>query len=231
MCKVQQLPTALYKLFFRREKMNEIEQVNEYSKKMETLQAEIDEMNQPRSNYALTHFVVGQHDMPARQRQQVLVELQTMMFNLADLADEIKLAEVEIDEKKYLLNDDIVTTEFDKQRYNIQICQLERKITSLRFQITGRLRECDTLYAMLEQMPRYDRSQFEAEEEEYWGRRLKRQYFLAQRDMGGNLTALLETVTQPGKVKPELQIHKEDVLPLMGVSEEGLKQISQGGTE
>jgi hypothetical protein len=194
---------------------------------LRSLLDEMQELSQGRSNFALRHFVVGQHDLPGRQRQQVIVELQGMMFELANQADEIKLAELEIRELQVaLLNSK--NTDIDIERLKIKITQKERQIEQINIRLTGQLRECDTLYVMLQELPKYTKEQFEAEEPAYWSRRLPRQFTLSQRDVGGNLTAILEMLTEPGKEKPSVAITLNNLVALLGLSEESVKHLTGG---
>ncbi len=192
---------------------------------LRSLLDEMQELSQSRSNYALRHFVVGQHDLPGRQRQQVIVELQGMMFELANQADELRLAELDIEELQAGLES---KTGIDAERIKIKIGQKERQIEQINIRLTGQLRECDTLYAMLQELPKYTKEQFEAEEPAYWGVRLPRQFALSQRDVGGNLTAILEMFTEPGKEKPSVALSLDNLVALMGLSEESIKQLTGG---
>jgi small-conductance mechanosensitive channel len=194
---------------------------------LRSLLDEMQELSQGRSNFVLRHFVVGQHDLTGRQRQQVIVELQGMMFELANQADEINLAELEIRELQVALLDS-KNTDIDIERLKIKIAQRERQIEQINIRLTGQLRECDTLYAMLQELPKYTKEQFEAEEEAYWGVRLPRQFALSQRDVGGNLTAILEMLTEPGKAKPSVAISIDQLVAIMGLSEESTKKLTGG---
>jgi hypothetical protein len=201
---------------------------NEITTRRKQLHELIDEMkalSQPRSNFALKHFVVGQHDLPARQRQQVILELQSMMFELANQYDEICLARLDIEEFEEALEK---AEGRSRQRIQIQIDQKRRFIDGVEIGLTGRLRECDYLYAMLQHMPKVTAEQLEAEEDSYWAMRLSRQFLLAGRDPGGNLTAVLQMLTQPGKPRPELGAEFADALKVLGLSENAIKLLNEG---
>jgi hypothetical protein len=173
-------------------------------KQIEGLLGEMRELGQPRSDYALTHFVVGQHDLPGAQRKQILDELQAMMFSLGDVSDEKKLAEIDLAEALELLDRKFG---YEREREEIRIGGLRRKILSIEMHLEGRLRECETLLAMLDRIPRYTREQYEAEEPERWARRLTRQFVLHQRGDFGNLDALLQMATEPGQAKPAFPVN------------------------
>jgi len=201
-------------------------ELNTMHGKLRDLLDEMSALSQPRSNYSLRHFVVGQHDLPARQRQQVLMELQGLMFELANQADEIRLNELDIEEMQEQIKGQGNSREV--QRLRIKIGQKERANQSISMLLNGRLRECDTLYALLKEMPPVTSEQLEAEEEAYWAARLSRQYFLGQRDVGGNLTAILQTLTEPGKARPELDAKIPLALQILGLSDEAVKKLEGG---
>ncbi len=204
--------------------MDQIKQIDERQSKLTALIGEMHELSQPRSNFALRHFVVGQHDMPARQRQQAILELQGFLFDLADQSDNIRLMQLDIDEMRDKLAD---LRGNNLIRMQIEISKKEREMEKISIHLTGRLRECDTLYAMLQEMPKYDAEQLEAEEETYWANRLSRQYFLAQRDAGGNLTAVLQMLTQPGQSRPELSLDFVTAASSLGLTENAIKKLSE----
>ena len=196
-----------------------MDEISEFEIRQENLSGLLEEMeslSQPRSNFALRHFVVGQHDRPARQRQQVLLELQTMMFTLADTADNIKLDEIDIRELEEKIKS---SNGFEAERTWIEISRKKRNIQSNKLSLSGRIRECDYLYSMLGQIPEATSEQLESEEAEYWKSRLTRQYLLAQRDAGGNLTAILEMLTEPGQNKPEVIASFENVVGVLCLPE------------
>ncbi len=204
--------------------MDQIRQIDERQSQLRELIGEMHELSQPRSNFALRHFVVGQHDMPARQRQQAVLELQGFLFDLANQADEIKLIELDLAEMRDKLSE---MTGNNLTRLQIEIGKKERSIEQISIHITGRLRECDTLYAMLQEMPKFNAEQLEAEEETYWANRLSRQYFLAQRDAGGNLTAILQMLTEPGQKRPELAGNFISTANALGLTENAIKKLSE----
>jgi small-conductance mechanosensitive channel len=206
--------------------MSDLIEIQNRQNQLRELLAEMRELNQPRSNFALRHFVVGQHDMPARQRQQVIIELQALMFELANQSDEIRLSELDIQDLNKELEQ--ATEENQKERIRIRIGQKQRAIESQSLFLTGRLRECDTLYAMLKEMPKVTAEQFEAEEEAYWSARLSRQYILGQRDVGGNLTAVLQMLTEPGTPRPELEARLHNVMQVLGLSDDAIKKLGAG---
>ena len=163
------------------------------------LLAEMNDLKQNRSNFALTHFVVMQHDRIGRQRMQVLDELESMLFAVLDMQDNLELNLLDL---KVL--QDCPTQ--DPSRTVIAIRKAERDLIRLKMQINSHTREINTLLAILDQLPEYTREQFEAEEAEYWNARLSRQALLSQRGnytgMGeGNLDAILQMLVNPGEIR------------------------------
>lgn len=196
---------------------NEIREFETRKPQLEALLAEFEELGQPRSDFVLSHFVVGMHDLPERQRQQVLFELRDLLFVLSDLADDIRLLQLEIDEASEKFPE--IENNYERAKTEILIGRKQRKITEIRLQMAGRLRECEFLYGLLESMPTVSREKFEAQEPEYWKLRLSRQYALGQRDHGGNLNAMLEMLTLPGKKKPELAAGFSQIVEALGLSD------------
>jgi hypothetical protein len=111
---------------------------------------------QPRSNYQIAKFVVGEHCTPERQYMQVVNELQRKTTNIRRA-----LVEQRILYKK--LNAEI---DPDKQ----ELLQID--LDELRFSIEGAVREFNTLYAIYKSYPRYTAEQLQAAEAGYWHKRL-----------------------------------------------------------
>lgn len=195
----------------------------EIIKKIERLESEITEFQQPRSDFALRHFVVGQHDLPGRQRLQAIMELQVKMFAMKrSLIEREKLTlEIERWKRKLTDNDDLMA-----RRAELGIKEKELDLAELDLALLGAAREAETLYRILSTMPKYTREQVEAEESEYWMRRLTRQYVIGQRDLGGNLDAVLQTLTEPGKAKPLGWDAREEVLGAIGM-DTGRSQLTE----
>lgn len=192
-------------------------EIDQRENQLRELLDEMRELAQPRSNFALRHFVVAAHDTPARQRQQVLLELQGMLFELADRKDEINLLELDIEELNELISKE--TDERSAMRLIIQRNGKQRKIESLTMLLDGRLRECDTLYGMLNEIPKVSNAELEAQEPDYWQKRLTRQYAVGARDVGGNLQSIIGMLTEVGKPRPEIEADGGAVLGVIGLSD------------
>jgi hypothetical protein len=181
---------------------------------------EIEEFAQPRSNFALEHFVVAQHDLPARQRKQVLDELQVLLYTIYDLRDKRELAEIELEELETAQADN----DFMRRRNEVRARQLQREIWNIDFALRGREREAVTLLRLLEQIPKYTREEFEAQEAEYWRRRLTRQWYELQAGGGGNLSSLLGASTTPGQAMP-LMAGQDNLLKLTSIE---IRKLEEG---
>jgi Tfp pilus assembly protein PilN len=181
---------------------------------------EIEEFAQPRSDFALAHFVIAQHDLPARQRKQILDELQVLLYAIYDLRDKRELAEIELEELEAAQPEN----DFEYRRNEVRRRQLRREIWNIDFALRGREREAMTLLRLLEQMPKFTREEFEAQEAEYWKRRLTRQWQELQLGGGGNLSSLLSLMTVPGHEMPLLPGQKN----LINLIEVDIKKLIDG---
>lgn len=168
--------------------------------RLNNLLDEIKEIEQPRSNYVLRHFVVAQHDTPKAQRKQILSELQVMMFSLADLNDDLKLMELDKSEIVDVLNSNAPKN--TKIRAGIMADKKSREIISTELTLTGRMRECETLLEMLDEIPAFTREEYEAEQPLYWQKRITRQFQYGQMGDAGNLDAVRQMLTEVGSYSP-----------------------------
>jgi hypothetical protein len=173
---------------------------------LEGMLGEMNELGRMRSDFVLEHFVAGQHDTPGRQRAQVLAELQSLYFAMADLYDDMQIAQI-----------DLTEIEGDDPREQIQRRKLERGIAGMAITLNQRVKEIDHLLEILTKLPRYTADELEKEEPIYWAARLSRQAYLAPRDPGGNLDAILQMATTPGLKKPTTPISPDRFLLGLGL--------------
>lgn len=192
-------------------------EVKDRLRKLEGMIGEMFELGRMRSDFALTHFVVGQHDTPGKQRAQALAELQALYFSMADVYDDLELTRIELDE--------LIKSQSRTPREKLEIKKKTRKILGLEMHLAQRVKEIDCLLKILDVLPRYTADQLEAEEPAYWAMRLSRQAFMAPRDPGGNLDAVLQIVTIPGEKKPIVPIGPEQLLKGLGLD---IKDIAHG---
>lgn len=181
---------------------------------IEALESEIRKIQQPRSDFVLKHFVAGQHDLPGRQRAQVVLELQQKLFALRRgvVQREQLLLKKRRARKAYDTGDEVM-----QQDKTLEMQEADIDLDELSLAMLGAVREANTLLAILGTMPTYTRAQMEKEEAEYWGRRLTRQYMVGGRDIGGNLDAVLQVLTEPGQAKPQVLGTITDVKGLLGI--------------
>lgn len=174
--------------------MNDISKLEkEVYDRITALQKDIDAIQQPRSDFALTHFVVGAHDMPGRQRMQAVLELQIKMFNIQ---------RAQLDERKLLIERDRqveikgkwTTGKREKELAQIEIERIDTDLAELRLARLGAVREANCLLAILERLPKYSYEELQKEEAQYWKARLSRQALQDLKATGtigqGNLDAI-----------------------------------------
>jgi hypothetical protein len=189
----------------------------------EDLLGAFEAIQQPRSDFQLAHFVVCQHDTPARQWAQAVLELQIKVFNIARI-------QLDIEEKSLQRTDLIVRAmvaekDQDRRLLEIQAERLRIDVEEIRLARLGNVREAETLLSIVRSLEAqhqgpYTREELQAGEAEYWDLRLTRQaYASARRTIdAGNLEALLETMTELGETRARL-IAKPELLALVGVDE------------
>jgi len=162
--------------------MNEI--IDEIFQHRDELERAFEEIQMPRSAFAIKRFVINQHDTDERKYEQCVLEMQNAYDALrtAILRRELilkELAEYGDDEK----------SQIRKAIKEIQLRQLERAMI-------GTARELIVLYKIWrEDFPHhYTREELEAAQEEYWMKRLTRQANQDLMALGrisqGNLDAL-----------------------------------------
>jgi predicted DNA-binding protein len=201
----------------------------EISKPLNSIQALMDEMRemgQPRSNYVLDHFVIGQHSTPETQRKQVLDELYALMFSIGDSHDDMRLAELEAQEYEGSLEK---ATGIQAERLKVLAAKAKRKALALEIMIEGRIKEVEHLLAALDKLPKVSRAEFEAAQSHYWSVRLPAQFYLGQRDHGGNLAAILQMATEVGSHAPRLPITLQEVLTIIDPNLRVISNAENGG--
>ncbi len=188
---------------------NLIKQSQERIDAIEKLFGEIEELQQNRSNYTLGKFVVGQHDMPARQRKQVLDELLSLLEGLNQCVSMFENTQIDIEELQEPVED-----KYQQRRNEIKLREKELDLRFLKFRMIGLIRECDYLYGLLDKMPKYTREEFEKEEAQYWEKRLTRQARLTEMFGGnfGNVDAILQMYSEPGRSHFSMPVKSKDFL-------------------
>jgi hypothetical protein len=170
---------------------------------LDTLQSAFAEIQQPRTDYELQHFVVGQHDTDPQKYAQCVLELQ-IKFNAVRRALIYKrriLAEIETLKTKA---DDPLST-YDAE---LKAIDLEEQDMAM----IGALREFQALYRIFKTFGKqYTRQELNGAQEEYWRLRLTRQanqdLLASGRVSVGNIDALRQIGRSP---VPQLD-HVRDV--------------------
>ena len=163
------------------------------------------EIQQPRTEYVLRHFVVGKHETPQQQYSHCVLNLQ-IKYNALRRA-KIHLEKVEYLIEKYRKEEDNGNKLSGFKRRDKEIDCEECELAVL-----GALREFEALYRIWNEFDKkYTREEIDLAQPEYWNKRLTRQtnqdLFATGRVGAGNQDAL----RQIGRgVTPELD-HVRDI--------------------
>jgi hypothetical protein len=178
------------------------ERARRVSEQVAELEQAFLEIQVPRTEYMLRHFVVGQHDTAPQQYAQCVLEMQIKYDNIRRAMLTKRKIQLKIDrlEKR--------GTEGAKIEADLKRIDLEEQDRAM----LGALREFDSLYAIWKSFPKqYTRGEMDEAQEEYWVRRLSRQ---AHQDMlaGGRVgQGNQEALRQIGRpVMPQLS-HVQEV--------------------
>lgn len=160
------------------------------------------EIQQPRTDYALRHFVVNQHDTKEQQYAQCVLELQIKYDNIRRALLGKKKVEIEI------RNLEKSATEVDLIDAEIKKIDLEEQNRAM----LGAWREFKSLYKIWQEFPKkYTREELDAGQSNYWRKRLTRQANQDLQATGRVQVGNMESLTQIGMTTvPELD-HVRDV--------------------
>lgn len=179
------------------DKINKYE--NEIIEKIEALREDIDAIQQPRSDFALKHFVVGMHDTPGRQRMQAVLELQIKMFNIRRVQLEEKKLHIERRRQQGIVKG---WNTFKRSLAEIEIERIDIDLADMNLARLGAIREAKCLLAILDNLPKYTYEQLQEEEVLYWQARLSRQALTDLKSMGtigvGNAEAIMQMFRELG---------------------------------
>jgi hypothetical protein len=146
----------------------------------------VDTVVPSRSRYQLRHFVVGQHDTPAMQWRQILIEAQDMAFK-------IRLAELSVEKSRIeihrLLSTGDLVDAITAEEKQIGVTLTERTLQGARL-------ELQWLSEMADEIGPFTADEIEADQPQYWDRRLTRQAGLDRMSAtegisAGNLQSML----------------------------------------
>jgi hypothetical protein len=140
-----------------------------------------------RSKYQLRHFVIGQHDTPAMRWRQVLLEGQDMAYKIRSAELSLQKSRIKLDQ--LLASDDPIDA-IDAEQQQLDLTLLERTLAGARL-------ELQWLTEIAEEVGVHTFDEIEADQAEYWHRRLQRQAdadILAARQgiSAGNIAAMLQ---------------------------------------
>jgi hypothetical protein len=142
-----------------------IENVIKLIKEMENA---FDEIQQPRSEYVLQNFVVGQHDTLETQYSQCVLEMMVKYDNIR---------RAKLNKKKILLK----IKEYEEK--NTELDQIEADLLKIDLEeqeraMLGALREFEALYKIWQSFPKkYTREELDDNQPFYWAKRLQRQAY------------------------------------------------------
>ena len=124
-----------------------------------------DAVCQPKTNFQIDHFVIGQHDLPERQYMQCVVQMQIAASNIRKAGIQRRRLDLDIAELRALHT---VRSGLD----------LEDKLIDLEnheFAMRGAVREFNRYYEIFESFPKFSYEQLQEAEQRYWTLRLGRQ--------------------------------------------------------
>jgi hypothetical protein len=199
---------------------------NELVKRIEGLKADIDAIQQPRSNFALEHFVVAQHVTPERQYMQTVLELQIKMFNIQRAQLEERKLHLEKEEQEEI-RDRWTTSRRGKARAQIEIERIQTDLAELNLARIGATREAECLLAILDKLPNFTYEELQRAEPLYWVARMSDQALRDMKTMGaigqGNLEAIGQMFRSPGDRVAGLSVDE-----LISLAEIGMKVLPAG---
>lgn len=175
---------------------------NDVENKVKNLQSAFEAIQQPRTDFTIHHFVVGQHLTATRQYHQCVLEMQVKYHSIKRAQLQLEKQKIELEK---LESDESKLSQIDAKLKRIDIEEAE-------LGLLGAYREFDTLYKIWQSYPQFTREQLEAGETEYWHKRLIAQ---AERDIlqGGRINAgNMEALQQIGYV-PQLKDNQVILLP------------------
>lgn len=189
--------------------MNAIElRIEKVDSRIDELREAFGAIQQPRPDYVLEKFVVGQHDTEPQAYMQCVLEMQIKY-------DAIRRAK--LTRQKLLLQ--IIDLEKDGNPIDYIDADLKRiDIEAQDRAMLGALREFETLYRIWKGFGhQYTRAELNEAQEEYWLRRLTRQANQDVQATGrvgvGNLEALQQVGLTPDTPYPEFSQTAQPQLP------------------
>ena len=142
--------------------MNELDKIKNDK---ELLQAFV-EIQQPRTDYQLEHFVVGKHEVPEQQYAHCVLNLK-IKYNA------LRRAKIHLEKTQYEI-DELDKKEDKMSGFTKREKEIDKEEASLA--VIGALREFEALYKIWNGFEKkYTRAEIDAVQPEYWEKRLTRQ--------------------------------------------------------
>jgi hypothetical protein len=148
-----------------------------------------------RSDYQLRHFVIGQHDTPEMRYRQILLEAKDLIFKIKNAELSLEITRRKIDKLEAS----------DKETDHIKAQQRRLGMALTLDALEGAKRELEYLVELSKDYRHYEPDEIEANQAEYWEKRLTRQattdrMALEQGVNAGNLASMMNA----GLVQKEL---------------------------
>ena len=146
------------------------------------------EVHQPRSNFQLERFVVGQHDTPEMQYVQCVTEIQALYYTIKEVSLKVKKTELEIERLR--------STGDEIDEIDAQVKELGLEQT--RVVAVGAFRELETLLSILQSFPKFTRQEIESGQNVYWEKRLVKQAELEKIGGSASMASHINSLIQIG---------------------------------
>jgi hypothetical protein len=126
------------------------------------------------SDFQNQAFVVAAQQTPGRAYRAVGLRMFAKIRAVKEYQFSQESNQIDIDEKEAKIADE-ATSEFDRRRLRLDILKIQDGQSFGKKLLNDALRELNCLYAEFKKLPRYSRTQFEAEEPVHFEHRLTRQ--------------------------------------------------------
>lgn len=134
--------------------------------KLEKINKAFDAVCQPKTNFQIERFVVGQHDTPERQYMQCVIQIHTLVINIK---------RSEINRRRTLLKIEKLTKK-KGELAELDLAEEKLNLEQIEFGLKGSLREFACYYAVLESFGKgFTYEEIQRAEIKYWPLRLARQ--------------------------------------------------------
>jgi hypothetical protein len=162
------------------------------SQKVQDIISHAYSVQQPRSNFQLEKFVLGQHDSEPMQFYQLCIEISESAYHL-------RIAALEL-EKMYIRLNDLLKS-------NDRIDQIDAKIMQVNIEktesvVSASIAEFNTLLKLYDSFSKkYTREDIENDQETYWVSRLRRQAALEEISVSTSQSEHFNSLRQVGLLK------------------------------